>query len=258
MGVMFTYGSYLSKKENLVKNAALIVFSDTLVALMAGLAVIPAAVAISGPSATLSGPKLLFITLQDVFNAMGTAGPLFGVLFYLLVLIAALTSAVSLVEVVTTFFLDRAEEKGKKGNRSKVVLIVCLAILVEASIVAIDGLGAGGLGESLGSGLPVPFKEAAATVLADGTVQYAGWNDCWLDFMDVLSEGIAMPLGALLMSLMVAWEVKPKLVLDEVRIGSSAKIDTFYKICIYIITPLGMLLVLLGQLNDFGILKIFG
>ena len=258
MGVMFTYGSYLSKKENLVKNAALIVFSDTLVALMAGLAVIPAAVAISGPSATLSGPKLLFITLQDVFNAMGTAGPLFGVLFYLLVLIAALTSAVSLVEVVTTFFLDRAEEKGKKGNRSKVVLIVCLAILVEASIVAIDGLGAGGLGESLGSGLPVPFKEAAATVLADGTVQYAGWNDCWLDFMDVLSEGIAMPLGALLMSLMVAWEVKPKLVLDEVQIGSSAKIDTFYKICIYIITPLGMLLVLLGQLNDFGILKIFG
>ena len=258
MGVMFTYGSYLSKKENLVKNATLIVFSDTLVALMAGLAVIPAAVAISGPSATLSGPKLLFITLQDVFNAMGTAGPLFGVLFYLLVLIAALTSAVSLVEVVTTFFLDRAEEKGKKGNRSKVVLIVCLAILVEASIVAIDGLGAGGLGESLGSGLPVPFKEATATVLADGTVQYAGWNDCWLDFMDVLSEGIAMPLGALLMSLMVAWEVKPKLVLDEVRIGSSAKIDTFYKICIYIITPLGMLLVLLGQLNDFGILKIFG
>ena len=141
MGVMFTYGSYLSKKENLVKNATLIVFSDTLVALMAGLAVIPAAVAISGPSATLSGPKLLFITLQDVFNAMGTAGPLFGVLFYLLVLIAALTSAVSLIEVVTTFFLDRAEEKGKKGNRSKVVLIVCLAILVEASIVAIDGLG---------------------------------------------------------------------------------------------------------------------
>ena len=66
MGVMFTYGSYLSKKENLVKNAALIVFSDTLVALMAGLAVIPAAVAISGPSATLSGPKLLFITLQDL------------------------------------------------------------------------------------------------------------------------------------------------------------------------------------------------
>ena len=89
-------------------------------------------------------------------------------------------------------------------------------------------------------------------------MQYAGWNDCWLDFMDVLSEGIAMPLGALLMSLMVAWEVKTKLVLDEVRIGSSARIDTFYKICIYIITPLGMLLVLLGQLNDFGILKIFG
>ena len=124
MGVMFTYGSYLSKQENLVKNSVVIVFSDTLVALMAGLAVIPAAVAngiaqINGGATVidaatgleramtladikLNGPNLLFVTLQDVFNAMGTAGPLFGVIFYLLVLIAAISSAISLVEVVAT------------------------------------------------------------------------------------------------------------------------------------------------------------
>lgn len=263
MGVMFTYGSYLSKQENLVKNSVVIVFSDTLVALMAGLAVIPAAVAngiaqINGGATVidaatgleramtladikLNGPNLLFVTLQDVFNAMGTAGPLFGVIFYLLVLIAAISSAISLVEVVATFFLDRAAEKGKEASRHKVVLIVCLAITVEAVLVAVDGLGSNGL-----------------WVPGQATFGIHGWNDCWLDFMDMMSEGIAMPLGALLMSLMVAFEVKPKTVLEEVRLGSSAKIDLFYKICIYVVTPLGMFLVLLGQLNDFGFIHLFG
>ena len=263
MGVMFTYGSYLNKQENLVKNSVVIVFSDTLVALMAGLAVIPAAVAngiaqiSSGATVIdaatgleramtladikLNGPNLLFVTLQDVFNAMGTAGPLFGVIFYLLVLIAAISSAISLVEVVATFFLDRAAEKGKVGNRHKIVLIVCLAITVEAVLVAVDGLGSNGL-----------------WVPGQATFGIHTWNDCWLDFMDMMSEGIAMPLGALLMSLMVGYEIKSKTVLDEVRLGCSAKIDFFYNLCIKVITPIGMILVLLGQLNDFGFIHIFG
>lgn len=263
MGVMFTYGSYLSKQENLVKNSVVIVFSDTLVALMAGLAVIPAAVAngiaqiSSGATVIdaatgleramtladikLNGPNLLFVTLQDVFNAMGTAGPLFGVIFYLLVLIAAISSAISLVEVVATFFLDRAAEKGKEGNRHKIVLIVCLAITVEAVLVAVDGLGSNGL-----------------WVPGQATFGIHTWNDCWLDFMDMMSEGIAMPLGALLMSLMVGYEIKSKTVLDEVRLGCNTKIDFFYNLCIKVITPIGMILVLLGQLNDFGFIHIFG
>ena len=246
MGVMFTYGSYLSKQENLVKNSVVIVFSDTLVALMAGLAVIPAAVAIGIQQGmdvadiALKGPSLLFVTLQDVFNAMGTAGPLFGVIFYLLVLIAAISSAISLVEVIATFFLDRAAEKGKEGNRHKVVLIICLAITVEAVLVAVDGLGSNGL-----------------WVPGQATFGIHGWNDCWLDFMDMMSEGIAMPLGALLMSLMVGYEIKSKTVLEEVRLGCNAKIDFFYNLCIKVITPIGMILVLLGQLNDFGFISIF-
>ena len=109
MGAMVTYGSYLSKKENIVKNSAVIVIADTIVALMAGLAVIPAAVA-NGISSgipvneiALGGPKLLFVTLQDVFANMGALGPVFGVLFYLLVIIAAISSAISLMEVVGAF-----------------------------------------------------------------------------------------------------------------------------------------------------------
>ena len=91
MGVMVTYGSYLSKEENLVKNSGVIVFADTIVAIMAGLAVIPAAVAngintgIPVAEIKLSGPNLLFVTLQDVFSNMGASGPLFGVIFYLFV-----------------------------------------------------------------------------------------------------------------------------------------------------------------------------
>ena len=236
MGAMITYGSYLNKKENLVRNSAIIVIADTLVAAMAGIAVIPAAVAngiannVPLDQIKLGGPNLLFVTLQDVFHAMGTAGPLFGVIFYLLVLIAAISSAISLIEVVITFFMDRAESKGQKGSRPRIALIVCLAVLAEALLVAIDGLGATGI-------FPWPAT--------------AGWNDCMLDFMDMLSEGLAMPIGALLMSIMVGWEIKPGTLLDEVHLGYSGKFDLFYKICIKFITPVGMLLVLAGQVNDF-------
>jgi len=249
MGAMITYGSYLDKKENLVKNSAIIVVADTIVATMAGIAVIPAAVAngiqngIPLDQIKLGGPSLLFVTLQDVFHAMGTVGPLFGVIFYLLVLIAAISSAISLIEVVTTYFMDRATEKGKEGNRSKIVLLVCLAIMVEAALVAVDGLGSNGI---------APFN------LFGMENNITGWNDCWLDFMDMMSEGIAMPLGALLMSLMVGWEIKPKTLLDEIHIGSNTKIDTFFTICMKFIVPLGMILVLVGQIDTFFSLGIFG
>ncbi len=235
MGIMVTYGSYLGKQENLVKNSAVIVVCDTLVALMAGLAVIPAAVATYGTNAQLSGPKLLFITLQDVFSAMGTIGPLFGTIFYLLVFIAAISSAISLTEVMTTFFMDRAAAKGKTGNRSVISIAVCLVILAEAILVAVDGLGS--------NGVWVPGQEMFGIRM---------WNDCWLDFMDCWSEGIAMPLGAMLMSLMVGWELGPNFVLNEIQGNKrNALLTSFYTIAIRFLAPLGMLLVFAGQIYDF-------
>ena len=230
-----------------MKNSAIIVVADTVVATMAGIAVIPAAVAngiqngIPLNQIKLGGPSLLFVTLQDVFQAMGSVGPLFGVIFYLLVLIAAISSAISLIEVVVTYFMDRAAAKGKQGNRPKVVLLVCLAILVEAAIVAVDGLGS--------NGVWVPLQNSFGVI--------GEFNDCWLDFMDTLSEGIAMPLGALLMSLMVGWEIKPKTLLDEIHQGSTAKIDGFFSFCMKFIVPLGMLLILVGQIDTFFHLGIF-
>ena len=242
MGAMITYGSYLNQKEDLVKNSAIIVFADTLVATMAGIAVIPAAVANGIASGTpldqikLGGPNLLFVTLQDVFRAMGTVGALFGVIFYLLVLIAAISSAIALIEVDITYFLDRAEQKGRKGNRPTVAFLVCLAIFAVSVLVGIDGLGTTGV-------FPWPAT--------------AGWNDSMLDFVDMLSEGLAMPIGALMMSIMVGWEIRPQTVLDELHIGYTGRIDTFYRICIKYITPIGMLLVLAGQVNEFFSLNWF-
>ena len=189
MGITVTYGSYLSKKESLIKNSLIIIISDTIVAILAGMAVLPAAFALGGAGAEKQGPALLFITLQDVFNAMGPTGPLFGVLFYLLVILAAITSAIALLEVLATF-----HETG------------------------------------------LPFSAS------------------WLDFMDSISEGIAMPLGALLMSIWLGWFVGPKLVKDEVELEGnkmSSGLYAFFNFCIKIIAPLGMAFVLYGQLVAF-------
>ena len=241
MGAMVTYGSYLDKKENLVKNSGVIVFADTLVALMAGLAVIPAAVAnginnnIPVNEIQLGGPKLLFVTLQDVFSNMGSAGPLFGVIFYALVIIAAISSAISLMEVLATFFIDRATEKGKEANRTKITLWVSVAIMLEALLVAVDGLGS--------NGVWVPGQKLFGVDV---------WNDCWLDFMDCWSEGIAMPVGAMLMALMIGWELKPAFTLKEIHNGeNSTWFAPFYSVCIKYLVPVIMAFVFVGQLESF-------
>ena len=239
MGITVTYGSYLNKKESLVKNGLLIICSDTLVALMAGLAVLPAAFALGGEGANLAGPKLLFITLQDVFASMGFTGPIFGIMFYLLVFIAAITSAVALTEVMVTFFVDNATLKGKTPNRTLIVALVCLAIMAEGVVVALDGLGS--------NGLWIPFQSTG--------MPFAG---SWLDFLDCISEGIAMPLGAMVTAIMVGWIIGPKVIHDEVTLeGNTFKSYPFFKFCVRFTAPTIMFLVLLGQLDTFFALGIF-
>ena len=236
MGITVTYGSYLSKKESLVRNSMVIIISDTLVAIMAGMAVLPAAFALAGgESAQLSGPSLLFVTLQDVFNSMGAFGPIFGILFFLFVVLAAITSTIALIEVLVTFVIDRRVATGKAPNRNAVVAIVCLVIFAEAALVAADGLGS--------NGLWVPFQNTGRDL---GT--------CWLEFMDFISEGVAMPLGALLMSLWIGWIVGPKVIRDEVSLGGhqmNQELYTFFVICVRFITPLAMAFILLGQIKTF-------
>ncbi len=224
MGIMITYGSYLPKTENLERNAIIVPIADTLVAIMAGLAVMPAVFAMDmEPGA---GPGLLFVTLQGVFDAMGAAGPFFGFLLYLLVFIAAITSSISLMEVLVSALIDHNDKKNRKSNRKVITLSSGLIIAALAVFVSVDGLGTGGL--------PQPF------------------GFIWLDFFDLLSEGIMMPLGALIMSLFIGWGLKGDWLEGELTAdGSVWKTKKFSMLAFKVIAPIGVLFVLLGQINNF-------
>jgi NSS family neurotransmitter:Na+ symporter len=228
MSIMVAYGSYLPKTENLEKSALIIPFADTVVALMAGLATMPAVFAAGlEPGA---GPGLLFVTLQTVFQGMGAVGPFFGFVFYTLVFIAAITSSISLLEGITAVAVDKMEEKGKTVNRNKLVMILGVTIAVTASIISIDGLGQNGFPQFLGQG-------------------------CWLDAVDLISEGILMPLAACYCAIIIP----TTLVEEEVTLnGNKFKTQKFYEFCIKFVAPIMMVIVLLGQLDGFLGLGMFG
>ena len=240
MAAMITYGSYLDKKENLQKNAIIIVVMDTLVALMAGLCVIPGRFALD-PTGTLGGPSLLFVPMQNVFDRMGAAGPIFGILFYLLVVFAAVSSSISLLEAVVAHFVDKARDEGKGDKRKLYSLIGAIGAGILCVIVCLDALGNAGISPADILGMRVDPSDEVPT-----------WSADWLDFFDCIAEGILMPLGALLMSIMYGWELGPEVVHAEAtREGQKFGAYGWFRICIKYITPLAMLLVLYGQIKEF-------
>ena len=240
MAAMITYGSYLDKKENLQKNAIIIVVMDTLVALMAGLCVIPGRFALD-PTGTLGGPSLLFVTMQNVFDRMGAAGPIFGILFYLLVVFAAVSSSISLLEAVVAHFVDKARDEGKGDKRKFYSLIGAIGAGILCVIVCLDALGNAGISPADILGMRVDPSDEVPT-----------WSADWLDFFDCIAEGILMPLGALLMSIMYGWELGPEVVHAEATCeGQKFGAYGWFRICIKYITPLAMLLVLYGQIKEF-------
>ena len=240
MAAMITYGSYLDKKENLQKNAIIIVVMDTLVALMAGLCVIPGRFALD-PTGKLGGPSLLFVTMQNVFDRMGAAGPIFGILFYLLVVFAAISSSISLLEAGVAHFVDKARDEGKGDKRKLYSLIGAIGAGILCVIVCLDALGNAGISPADILGMRVDPSDKVPT-----------WSADWLDFFDCIGEGILMPLGALLMSIMYGWELGPEVVHAEATCeGQKFGAYGWFKICIKYITPLAMLLVLYGQIKEF-------
>ncbi|MEG1633792.1 MAG: sodium-dependent transporter [Oscillospiraceae bacterium] len=243
MGCMITFGSYLDKKENLQKNALIIPIADTIMAIMAAMAIMPACAAFGVDYN--KGPGLLFVSMQQVFANMGGFGNFVGFMFYFLVFMAALTSSISLLEVCTTYQIDKNMEKGKPQNRQKVTCIYAAIIFIVGLPVALDALGSGG------AAIKAPYELLGLTPDSPG---YKMWNDCWLDVYDVISEGILMPLGALFMSLLIGWKFKTKTVVDECEVsGKKFWGYTFIDLCFKFIVPLGMCVVLYGQIYDFFI-----
>ena len=251
MGAIITYGSYLSKKESIQKNAVIIVIMDTLVAIMAGMIVMPACYAFLDGNTT-GGPGLLFASMQMVFHNMGGfIGNLMGFLFYFLVFIAAISSSMSLLEAITSTKIDANIAKGKAPKRRTTALIFAILVLIFCMPTALDGLGSGRAG---GAWLPTPGE-------LFGIENPSGWSADWLDFYDMLSEGIMMPLGSMIMAFAIGWLWMPSWsnggkcqnLLTEELGASGHKMwgKAFFEACYKFITPIGMIIVLYGQITSF-------
>jgi len=224
MGAMITYGSYLDKKENISKNAWIIPAADTTAAILAGIAIFPAVFA-QGQSPN-AGPGLLFITMHNTFTSMGFAGNIVGALFYLLVIFAGVSSAISLMEVSSAHLIDSSAAKGKPMSRKKAVGIIAGIMMVLAIPVCIDKLGGAGWG--------------LYQFLADGSKDL-------LDLYDFVAEGIMMPLGAVLMCLIVGWGKGMDWMAEEIETqGNKFVTRGFFTVCVKYITPAMMLFVLIS------------
>ena len=247
MGAIISYGSYLDKKEDLQKNALIIPGCDTLIAVMAACAILPACSAF-GMEYT-QGPGLLFNTMQNVFLSMEGFGSFVGFVFYFLVFIAAITSSISLFEAIVTWRIDANREKGKSSNRTTIMCVAAACSLVVGLPVALDAIGSGG------AALQSPF-EIIGYVPPEG-YKVPGFIASWLDFFDVISEGILMPLGALVMSLLIGWKWKTRdLIVPECeQSGHRFWGYKFFDFCYRFVTPIGMTVVLVGQIIDFFVAK---
>ena len=242
MGINITFGSYLDKQKSLQKNAVIVPLFDTIFAVLAGMMILPACAAFHVDYA--QGPGLLFASMQKVFldGMGGQAGNIIGFLFYFLVFIAAVTSSIALMEVLTSAVVDRQLDKGKEPNRKKTALLFAVLQFLIGIPVALDALGSGG------AVVKAPYELLGLTTESAG---FAMWNDCWLDFYDMLTEGIMMPLGALLMSLLMGW-VFPNLVKDECeQSGHQFKGAGYFKFCFRFVIPIIMVIVLITQIQSF-------
>jgi len=225
MGIMVTYGSYLSKKDDLEVSVKQIEWFDAGIAILAGFMIIPAVFAFSGgdPTALNKGPGLMFVTLPKVFETMAF-GSVMGGVFFLLVLFAALTSSISLMEAVVATVCDQFKWERKKG----VLIIALLAILV-------------GIPSSLGQG-----------IWSD--VHIFGFN--FLDFFDFITNSILMPVGAFFTCILVGHVLETKIITDEVKLSSSFKREKLFIIMIKYIAPLCIIGILISSiLEALGVIK---
>lgn len=191
MGIMIAYGSYVKKDVNLMKSINHIEIFDTVVALLAGLMIVPAVYTFMGTEGMSGGPGLMFVSLPKVFEAMGTAGTFIGILFFLMVIFAAITSVVSVIEAIVSSLIDR---KGWTRHRSTLVVTGYAAA---GAVLVCFGYNI------LYFELPLP----------NGSVGQI------LDLLDYISNNCLMPLVALLTCILIGWVVKPETVIEEVTLG---------------------------------------
>ena len=225
MGIMIAYGSYAKKDVDLSKSINHIELFDTLAAFMAGVMIIPAVYTFMGKEGMSAGPSLMFISLPKVFAAMGSAGTLVGIVFFVMVTFAALTSAMSVMEAIVASFMDQFN-----WNRSKSTLLIGTYAMIGGIIVCL--------------GYNVAYFELP---LPNGAVAQI------LDLMDYISNIVFMPLVAIGECLLIGWVVGPDWIIEEIEQGKyKFGRKNMYRIMVKYITPVLLFILFLQAFGVFN------
>ena len=224
MGCLCTYASYFSKNTNLTRTAFSVGIIDTFVAVLAGFIIFPAAFSVGiQPDA---GPSLIFITLPNVFQQAFSGIPIlayiFSVMFYVLLALAALTSTISLHEVVTAYLHE--EFNFTRGKAARLVTTGCILLGILCSL-------------SLG-------------VTKEFTIFGLGM----FDLFDFVTAKLMLPLGGLLISIFTGWYLDKKLVWSEITNNGNLKVPT-YKLIIFILKYVAPIAISVIFINELGLLK---
>lgn len=226
MGIMVAYGSYVKKEVNLMNSINQIEIFDTAVAFLAGLMIVPAVYVFMGKDGMSGGPGLMFVSLPKVFGSMGKIGNFIGLLFFVMVSFAALTSSVSVMEAIVSSMMDKF-----KISRNKGTIIVTIYALIVGTIVCM--------------GYNHLYFEVKLPNGVTGQI---------LDIMDYISNNCLMPLVALLTCILVGWVVKPKVIIDEVTEGGYRfGRRRLYIIMMKFIAPILLIILLLQSIGIFRI-----
>ena len=218
MGIMITYGSYVKPDVNLNRAVNQIEFFDTGVALLAGAMIIPAVYVFSGVEGMGAGPSLMFVSLPKVFNAMGAAGVVVGVLFFVAAIFATLTSCISVLESIVANCMEILHT-----NRKKTVLVLSGVYLAASAVIAL--------------GYSIFYFEVQLPNSSTGQL---------LDIMDYVSNSVMMPLIALLSTILIGWVVGPDYVVEEMEKGGARFTrKKIYRVMIRYVAPVMMLVLFL-------------
>ena len=226
MGIMITYGSYMKKDIRIESSVRQIELFDTGIAFAAGLMIIPAVFAFSSgdPDALSKGPSLMFITLPKVFASM-PGGFVIGIMFFVMVFFAALTSSISLMETVVSIIKD----KTRMGRKT-----ICGIVFVGSLLL--------GIPSSLGNGV-----WSKITVI--------GMD--FLSFFDFISNSVIMPIVALLTCIFVGYVIKPKALIEEIEITGKFSSKKLFTIVIKYVAPVFIVGILIfSVLEGLGVITV--
>ena len=224
MGIMITYGSYVNDDVDLNKSIRNIEIFDTMAAFLAGLMIIPAVYVFMGKEGMSEGPSLMFVSLPKIFEEMGAIGNFVGVVFFIMVLFAALTSSVSIMETLVASCMEKFNK-----SRKTVSLVMALIYAGAATVICL--------------GYNVLYFEVKLPNGAIGNL---------LDIMDYASNYVLMPVIAILTCVLIGWIVKPKYIIDEVKkSASSFKREGLYTVMVKYVAPVMLAILLLKSLGLF-------